>query len=160
LLRRTRRFRRTRKGIEVAIPDHERELLAGLVPQLRELLIGEDDPNLRRLFPTAYPDDPEQEDDYRGLVHDTLLEGRLAALDTFESSVRERTLTDDQPGCWMGSINDLRLVLGTRLDVSEDDVDIDPEHPEAAAFAVYHYLGWVLDDIVKVMIETLPPSAD
>jgi hypothetical protein len=156
LLRRSRRFKRTRKGIEVALPDAERELLAGLVPQLRELLLGDADPNLRRLFPTAYPTDPKQEDEFRSLVHDSLLEGRLAALDTLEATVRERTLTDDQLGCWMGSINDLRLVLGTRLDVSEDELEIDAMHPEAGAHAVYHYLGWVLDDIVKVMTETLP----
>ena len=48
----------------------------------------------------------------------------------------------------MGAVNSLRLVLGTRLDVSEDMDEVDPDHPEAPAFAVYQYLSFLLETIV------------
>jgi hypothetical protein len=160
VLRRARRFRRTRKGIEVAVPKEERELLAGLSEQLRELVLDGDDPSLHRLYPSAYQD-ARQEEEYRSLVRGSLVEGRLAALDVLDETLEAKTLTDEQLGCWMGAINDMRLVLGTRLDVSEEDVEIDPDDPEAPARVVYHYLGWLLEDIVTTMSAGLPePTQD
>jgi hypothetical protein len=155
VLRRSRRIRRTRKGIEVTVPNEERELLAGLSEQLRELLLEDADPSLKRLYPTAYEDE-RFEADYQSLVRGSLVEGRLAALDTLDETLHDKTLTEEQLGCWMGAINDMRLVLGTRLDVSEEDHDVDPDAPDAAARLVYHYLGWLLEEIVGVMAEGLP----
>jgi hypothetical protein len=157
-LRRAKRVKRTRKGIEVGVPDEERELLRQLAGQLRELLLADEDPNLRRLYPTAHPGDPRKDADYQSLVHGTLVEGRLAALDVLESTLDEKVLTEEQLGCWMGAVNDLRLVLGTRLDVQEDDQDVDPDAPDAAARYVYHYLGWLLEEIVEVMAAGLPDA--
>src|SRR5688572_455666 len=125
-MRRHRRIRRTRRGIEMSLPKEERELVGALVGQLRELLLDDLDltpdengaSHLRRLFPTAYVDDPQHERDYQSLVRGTLLEGRLAALDTIDATLDAKVLDDEQLGCWMGGVNDLRLVLGTRLDVS------------------------------------------
>lgn len=160
MIRRSRRVRRTRKGIEVSLPHEERELLAELSSQLRELLLADEDPNLARLYPVAY-DDPRADEEYRSMVRGSLIEGRLAALDTLDATVHEKVLTEEQLGCWMGAVNDLRLVLGTRLDVSEDDVEIDPNAPDAPARAVYHYLGWLLEEIVAVMAQGLPePTAE
>ena len=40
-----------------------------------------------------------------------------------EVQVTSVTVLDEtELGCWLTALNDLRLVLGTRLDVSEDDV--------------------------------------
>jgi hypothetical protein len=53
----------------------------------------------------------------------------------------------------MGAINDLRLVLGTRLDVSED-MDLDAladDDPLTPAFALYGYLGWLQEQIVAAL---------
>jgi hypothetical protein len=157
-LRRPRRVRRTRKGIEVSLPDEERELLTELAAQLRELILADEDPNLRRLYPTAHAQDARLDDEYQSLVHGTLVEGRLGALDTLDATIDAKVLTDEQLGCWMGAVNDLRLVLGTRLDVSEEDHDVDPDAPDAAARLVYHYLGWLLEEIVGVMAEGLPEA--
>ncbi|HEX7095493.1 MAG TPA: DUF2017 family protein [Acidimicrobiales bacterium] len=160
VLRRSRRIRRTRKGIEVSLPDEERDLLAELSAQLRQMLLDDEDPNLRRLYPNAY-DDPRADEEYRNMVRGSLVEGRLAALDTLDATVREKVLTEEQLGCWMGAVNNLRLVLGTRLDVREDEIDFDPNAPDASARAVYHYLGWLLEEIVTVMSQGLPePTSD
>ena len=51
----------------------------------------------------------------------------------------------------MQSVNALRLVLGTRLDVSEDDdgsEDLPEDHPDAPVWAMYHYLTFLLDRII------------
>jgi hypothetical protein len=149
-----RRVRRTRKGdYEVRLPQAERRLLATIVPQLRAV-VAEDagsaaDPNLRRLFPTAYPDDPALDREYHGLVADDLLARRLAALDTVAETVDATRLDEEQLLAWMGAVNDLRLVLGTRLDVSEDtDLSARADDPDADSLAVYAYLGHLLESIV------------
>ena len=152
-----RRVRRTRKGdYELRLPEPERRLLAALVPQLRAV-VAEDagaagDPNLRRLFPTAYPDEPELDREYRSLVSDDLLAHRLAALDTVAETVEATRLDEEQLVAWMGAVNDLRLVLGTRLDVSED-TDLSPaaDDPDADSLAVYAYLGILLESIVLAL---------
>jgi hypothetical protein len=151
-----RRVRRTRKGdFEIKLPEAERRLLGALVPQLRAALAeGEEatDPSLRRLFPTAYADDPELDAEYHGLVHDDLLERRRAALDTVEATVGATRLDEDALLAWMGAVNDLRLVLGTRLDVSEEtELAPDPEDPDAGPLAVYAYLGFLLESIVEAL---------
>jgi hypothetical protein len=151
-----RRVRRTRKGdFEIRLPDAERRLLGALVPQLRAALTeGEQatDPTLRRLFPTAYADDAALDAEYHGLVHDDLLARRLAALATVEATVDESRLDEEALLAWMGTVNDLRLVLGTRLDVSEEtDLAPDDDDPDAGPLAVYAYLGFLLESIVEAL---------
>jgi hypothetical protein len=152
----------------VSLPQVEHDLVRSLVPQLRELLAtgaSEGDPSLYRLFPTAYPNDPERDAGYQALVRDELLEKRFAALDVLEQTVEASksgtVLSGDDLGAWMRALNDLRLVLGTRLDVSEDDDGaVDPDDPDAPAWAVYHYLGVLVATIVDVLAGDLPDGDD
>jgi len=149
-----RRVRRTRKGdFEVRLPPEERELLRTVVPQLADLLTGDlDDPGLRRLFPTAYVDDPERDAAYQRLVRDELADRRRAAAATMVASVDATRLDEAQLHAWMGAVNDLRLVLGTRLDVSEEtDLVPDPDDPDAPLLALYGYLGLLLETLVDAV---------
>jgi hypothetical protein len=158
--RRGRRIERTRRGtFRLRIPPEERAVLETLPGQLRAVLAG-DDPNLRRLFPPAYPDDPEAESEYRDLTRRELLDGREQALEVMEATVRSDRLTEDQLVAWLSAINDLRLVLGTRLDVTEDPNDhlVPPEDPRAPAFALYHYLGWLQEEAVTALAAGLGPG--
>jgi len=150
------RIRRRSGGVyAVTISDEERELVANLVPQMRDLLVatGGDpagDPSIRRLFPTAYPDDARRDAEYQQLMRDDLLRTRLEQLEVFAGSVQSEQLTEDELQAWIASINTLRLVLGTRLDVAEDD-DLDSipaDEPERTHVAVYHYLGHLLGELV------------
>ena len=149
-----RPIRRTRRGdFDVRLGAQERELLASLVPQLRALLDGDtDDPALRRLFPVAYAEDPEREAEYRGLVRDDLADRRRAALGVLESTAHAERVDEETLLAWMAVVNDLRLVLGTTLDVSEDsEPELDPSDPSAPALAVYGYLGYLLENIVDAL---------
>jgi hypothetical protein len=154
---RRRWVRRTDPGrYAVRLGDQERELLGSLVDQLRSLLTETtDDPNVRRLFPTAYNDDAERDREYQQLARDELLVNRVAALDSVTASLGATELDEAQLTAWMSAVNDLRLVLGTTLDVAEDGLPPSPDDPEAATYAVYGYLTEVLDGIVQALAEGL-----
>jgi Domain of unknown function (DUF2017) len=150
-----RRVHRTRRGrYRLRLTDEEREVLRALPGQLREIL-DSDDPSLRRLHPPAYQDDPEREAEYRRLVRDDLLRQRLNALEVMEATIDAGSLDLEQMTAWLGAINDLRLVLGTRLDVTEEmhDEGIPPEDPRAASFALYRYLGLLEEQVVAAVAE-------
>jgi Domain of unknown function (DUF2017) len=159
---RRHRVQRTRRGTyEVHLPEPERALLSSLADQLRELLAETtDDPVVRRLFPTAYHDDAERDREYQQLVRDELLERRLAALATVEDTLEASELDEEQLNAWLRGLNDLRLVLGTRLDVSEAPLDVDADDPDAPAYAVYEYLGFLLSEVVDALSDGLPEPSD
>ena len=146
------RITRTKAGtFSIKLPEAERELLVGLSSQLRDLIVADDAPALHRLYPTAYLADPDRDAEYQQLVHGELLEKRLAAIDVLESTVNAKQLDEGQLHAWMGAINDVRLVLGTILDVSEDMDDLDSDDPRAGTFAVYGYLTHLLSQIVHAL---------
>jgi len=123
-----------------------------LVSQMREILAEDADPGLRRLYPTAYAEDAERDQEYQRLVHDDLLARRLAAFETVEETLGADRLDEEQVVAWMGALNDTRLVIGTKLDVSEDPTfDIADDDPDAPAYAIYAYLGWLLEQIVDAL---------
>jgi Domain of unknown function (DUF2017) len=131
------------------LSDAERQVLTRNLPVLRELISDPTDPRVRRLFPPTYLDDEEQQAEYYRLMHEELVTSKLAALDAFERTCDSTTLTDDELFGWMQSINSLRLVLGTMLDVGEDDRGfIDEDDPNLAAYEFYNYLSGLLDEIV------------
>ncbi|MCU1346841.1 MAG: hypothetical protein JWL70_3107 [Acidimicrobiia bacterium] len=142
-------IRRNRHGgVDLRLSSDERDLLLSLGPQLRALLTDTpQDPILKRLFPPAYVEDTEAESFYRLLARDELVNRRLANLDNLERAARADKLSPEEALAFLNALNDLRLVLGTRLEVTEDDdpSEIDPSDPEAGLHSVYHYLGWLLE---------------
>jgi len=139
-------------GYRLRLPPEERELLRSLPGQLRELL-RTDDPSLRRLFPPAYTDDPEADDEFRRLMRDELLEGKLAALRVVEQTADADHLTGEQLEGWLGALESLRLYLGTQLDVTEQtyEEELDPDDPSAPALALYGYLSWLQEQAVEAL---------
>lgn len=151
-----RRVRRTRRGdYALRLPEAERELLRRLPAQMRELLTEEEpDPATRRLFPPAYADPSHASHDaeYQRYMHDDLVQRRLAAAAVMEETLDAERLDEEQLTAWMSALNDLRLVLGTRLDVSEDGgPDLDESDPRAPLVALYHYLGWLQEQVVEAL---------
>lgn len=156
-----RRIRRTRQGdYRLRLPAHERTLLRSLPGQLR-VLLQSDDPALERLFPSAYPDDPARDAEFRDLVRGELLDRRLSAIEVMERTLEKDRLDEEELQAWVATINDLRLVLGTRLGVTEDlDLEAVPDDdPRAPAFALYAYLTWLEEQAVEELAAGLPPSS-
>lgn len=147
-----KRVKRTRGGhFLIRIPPEERDVLRHLPGQLQELL-ATDDPSLRRLFPPAYLDDDEKEAEYQELMRGDLLARHQAALVILAETIDADEVDEEQLTAWMAALNELRLVLGTRLDVTEDFEDgLDPEDPRAPAFGLYIYLGWLQEQVVAAL---------
>lgn len=138
-----RPIRRSRSGsYTVDLGPDERAVLGSLPAQMREALDARDDPSLRRLFPPAYasPEDSDKEEEYGRLMGDDLLAGHREALGVLESTASAPELTAGQLDGWLRALNSIRLLLGTRLEVGEDD-DTDPS--ASPAHALYHYLGYL-----------------
>ena len=134
--RQRRRIERRQNKFLVRMDAQERGLIRQLLGELRELLaLSPEDPRVRRLYPSAYADDAEFEDEYRSLTRDELQSGRLARIDAVEESVDAELLDIEQLGAWMQAVNSLRLVLGTMLDITDDDHELafDPNDPNAGA---------------------------
>lgn len=142
----------------VEILDSYRQAVASFMADLREMLLADNRDTLRRLYPSAYPDDKERSEEFAGLAHDQLLASRLDDLDLVEETIDADTLDGDQLNAWMKSANELRLVLGTQLDVSEDtDPEYDLDHPLAATYAIYRFLAHLIDDAANALTTSLPP---
>ncbi len=147
------RIHRTLRGeIRLHLPEQEQELLRELAAHTRELLRDDDDPALRRLRPSAY-DDPELEREYRELTGRQLADGRDRALAVVEQTVDGDVLSQDEADAWLRGLNDVRLVLGTRLDVTEDlDWDaLTEDDPRLPELAVYSYVSWIQEQLVAAV---------
>ena len=138
----------------------ERALLARLLGELRELVNDPVESSVvRRLFPAVYPDDAEREAEYQRLMREDLVSSRLAAVDVVESvlggSGRRVTLDDAQMQAFVQSVNAVRLVLGTLLDVGEDEDESRPELASSPEYQLYAYLSWLLDSAIQAMSRDL-----
>jgi hypothetical protein len=157
-------FERSGGGFTVNISRDEREVIGRLMDQLRALLTTSPptDDRIRRLFPAAYhaPSDRELDEEYQRLMRDELATSRLAGLDVVAHALAQRpgkSISSDEMMALLQALNSIRLVLGTLLDISEeDDLDaIDDGHPLSAEYHLYEYLNWLLDWAVRTAQEAL-----
>ena len=162
------RWKRFRPGpdetLVVSLAPEEMQLLEQLPSQLREVFDApESDPAAARLFPRAYldPTEEEAEAEFEALVQPELLRDRLDALELVTASFsravpagewREIALRPDDVSAWLGVLNDLRLVLGTRLGISEDERQVADDDPNIAAYAVYDWLTYLQGELVEQLL--------
>ncbi len=152
-------FRRENDGFAVTLPTPARDLLVNVAEQMRDVITGataDDDPAVARLFPPAYLDDPMRTIQFEQVAGDDLRDGRLERFDVLARTAHERWLTAAQMLDWMRAINDARIVLGVRLDVTEDtsfdDLEETDDAPDRAnAFQTYAYLSALLEMIVHAL---------
>ena len=149
---------RPRGGTAATDPDDLDDLDDLLGPGTR--LTTPDDPILARLLPDGYRDDPDAAGEFRRYTESSLRDAKRAAaqtlLDTLPSQGGPVKLNADEAQAWLRALNDVRLAIGTRLDVTEDFEEqlaaIDPEDPRAAAFEVYGWLGAVQASLVQALM--------
>ncbi|HEY6567617.1 MAG TPA: DUF2017 family protein [Actinomycetota bacterium] len=149
----------TRKGpdrFRVRMSSQERDTVTSFVAQLRLLLTSEDpssDPALARLFPAGVPDDVMANLEYEQRHGHDLLLGKLEALDTVDASIGKDELTEDEVLAWLGSLNAIRLVVGTRLEITEDSTERDfaDDERQAGLFEMYRYLTWLEGGIIEAL---------
>ena len=151
-----RPFRKRGARYAVSLSEPEREMLAEICRQSRALLEAEDpssDAAVARLFPPAYQDDPLQNLEFESALGDTPRNGKLDSLATVERTALATDLSEDELLDWMKVVNDARLVLGTRIEITEQATqrDFPPEHPDHDSFEVYVYLTWLEDRILHAL---------
>lgn len=138
---------------ELNLPPDQRDAVVHLLGELRELLThGDHDREpLVRLFPPSYVDDEEKQAEYRRLMRDDLVASRLRQIDLAEELLAvdgPDELAEHQVVALLQSINAVRVVLGTILDVGEDDDDDDLEDA-SAEHQLYAFLSWMLEWTVR-----------
>ncbi|GAC1442228.1 MAG: DUF2017 domain-containing protein [Mycobacteriales bacterium] len=171
------RFKKTRRGVEAKLEAVEAEVLAQCATELLELLGVEDeasddplaalvglppgqvaksdDPALARLFPDAYGDDPEASTDFRRYTESDLRAGKRAAasdalvrLQPLLAGGGKLVLDRDDADVWLGWLNDIRLVIGTRLGVTEDSSEAAPQDQLSVVFS---WLGWLQESLLSCL---------
>jgi hypothetical protein len=149
----SKRLRRTRKGIKVELPEEERELLRSVAHDMRAVLEAGDDPALDRLFPVAYLKDTEREAEWRALIRTELSDHHMAALGVVEETADAELLDEEQANAWLRALNQVRLLLGTRLEVTEegDERPVSVDDPRAPGFALYDYFAFLQDQLVDAL---------
>ena len=144
-------------------PD-ERGFLVNLLAELKDLLTSDETeasaPLLHRLFPPAFHDDPEKEAEYQRLMREELVASRVAAIDSVTALLSpvddaalapSITLSEPELMAFMQSLNAIRLVLGTMLDITDDESSDDAETEDSYEFGLYEHLGWILEFTVRAL---------
>lgn len=135
------------------------------------------DPVLARLFPSAYEDETLSTE-FRRYTEASLREAKRADAQTLLETLGEPQphepggpggmggqgrpsrpgrveLTEEQAQAWLRALNDVRLALGTRLDVTEEvhtEIAGMPEDdPRFPAFVTYDWLTYLQDTLVRAL---------
>jgi Domain of unknown function (DUF2017) len=167
--------------IHVTLEPEERMVLSGFAREVAQMLGGvaaadadplaamvgmgsqppsaaPEDPALRRLLPDAY-DDPDGAAEFRRLTDDKLRRGKASSLtrlaDDVESSDGTVDLDDDGADAWVQALNDVRLVLGVRLEVDDDAGTwrraLPPDDPRKPLVSAYDWLAGVQEMLLSAM---------
>jgi hypothetical protein len=121
-----------------------------------------EDPALRRLLPDAYADDDAAAGEFRRLMDGELRRQKTEALDELRGAIDGNDvaglkvrLAPQQAEQWLQALTDIRLVLGTRLDVTEDldalHLRIGTDDLLAPLLAAYEWLGWLQESVVLAL---------
>lgn len=118
-----------------------------------------EDPVVARLLPDAYRDDPEASSEFRHYTERSLRSQKAAAARIVLATLPPRggriRLSEEEAQAWLRALNDVRLALGTRLDVSDDFEDqvaeMEPDDPRSAAVGIYQWLAFLQETLVQAL---------
>jgi len=110
-----------------------------------------EDEVLQRLLPDAYASDDEASAEFRRFTERSLRDGKAAdaklVIEAVESSGEDVEVGADEQLAWLRAINVLRLALGTRLGVEQDDYEVweamDPDDPRRVTYDIYDWLAYL-----------------
>lgn len=149
--------------LDLVTPPHSAtsdDPLAAIVGNMDEPVAAPDDVALARLFPDAYRDDPESAQDFRRFTeHDLRLEKCARARSVQDSIVTndegDATFVVDEESAliWLGFLNDVRLILGTRLGITEDWQEglesMSVSDPRIGLFHLYDWLTYIQETLIQ-----------
>jgi hypothetical protein len=147
------------------LADEDADPLEALTAMQPTEVVAPVDPVMRRLLPDAYRDDPEAAGEYRRLMDADLRLQKAAALRRVLDDLAARgtrkggelrfELDDEAVGSWLYALTDVRLVLGTTLDVTEEmeaeRASLEPGSPRSMQLGIYDWITWLQDAIVQAV---------
>lgn len=145
---------------ESSSPPDELEQITGMKTGSTE---RPDNATLQRLLPDfSKPDDADPDVDslnaaLRALHEPEIIESKRVAaqqlLDTVPEDGGRFELTEEAANAWIAAVNDIRLSLGTMLDIRPDGPDRLPDdHPLAAHLDVYQWLTVLQEYLVLALM--------
>jgi hypothetical protein len=113
-----------------------------------------EDEVLRRLLPDAYSENDESAAEFRRFTERGLRDGKagdakrvLDAVEDPDAVAEGIEIDSDDQLVWLRAINDLRLALGTRLGVEQDDYEfwenLAEDDPRRITYDLYDWLGYL-----------------
>jgi len=146
-------------AVRVRLEEHEAAVLRNLLSEMEALLSsgGPGDPVLERIFPRAYTNESEEKA-YRDLTGTELENSKRNALNVLGQGIGDAgavdlPLSNEEADDWLTALTDLRLAIGTRLDVTEESMsrELDPDDEKSPAMAVLHWLGWMQESMLEII---------
>ena len=182
-------FQRTATGrVVLRVDDVERGLLMSVARQVMDLVqpadpspdqdplaaqlgwldgdVGiSDDPAVARLLPDAY-DDPDDARDFRRFTENDLRQSKMqhamTVVEEIERSGEKVAVTSTDS--WLGLLNDARIAIGTRIQISEDNHEelagLPDDDPRSGLFHVYDWLTFLQESLVRCMAPALYGFSD
>ena len=182
-------FQRTATGrVVLRVDDVERGLLISVARQVMDLVqpaeaspdqdplaaqvgwvdgdVGiSDDPAVARLLPDAY-DDPDDARDFRRFTENDLRQAKMQhAMTVVEEIERSgEKVSVASTNSWLGLLNDARIAVGTRIQISEDNHEelagLPDDDPRSGLFHVYDWLTFLQESLVRCMDPALYGFSD
>ena len=145
-------------GMGISLAADDQVQLAGGVPAPR-------DPALDRIFPTANREDDQIAAEFRQLTEQGLRARKTANLDTAIAALahledQKVTLDQAQAVALVIALTDVRLVLGERLGLKQDEdleligeqvSSLEEDDPAVYALAVYDFLTWLQETLAYAL---------
>ena len=154
-------------SVDAKLQAEEAEVVLRMASDILDELEDVDDPGLRRLFPPAYEQDPKADEEFRSLTKDDLIERKKLAVNMVIKSIEHgktkrgvwsARLDEETAHSWLGVVNDARLIMGTRLNVTEDDYgDLPSSNPQ---MNLYVYLTALEGALIEALEVGLPPAIE
>jgi len=162
-------FRRQGQQCVAAFAHDEVKVLRKVASEIVALMMDgfdHSDPVVGRLFPDVYPDLPDDSAEFRLYTESDLKSGKIDQAGAIlaklpEDGPGEVRLDNEEAEAWLRAINDARLAMGTRLEITSD-TDIsdelddavlhDPASSRVFQLSVYAYLGYLQESLLNAMI--------
>jgi hypothetical protein len=129
------------------------------------------DPALLRLLPDADSSDPQRSAEYRRLTERDLRESKLHSIRIALHSLGQHpgpiSLDSTAAGAWMRALTDVRLVLASRVGITNDEDaerllggDADVSETSEAILSLYELTTWLQEHLTQFMLDGLPDAED
>lgn len=143
------------------------EMLVALPDNLRKLLeeMDGDSPVIKRLFPAA-SSDAEVNEEFQELAAQDIRNRKLENLTIFEQTLngarREKVvklvfvkITAEEFEFWVGFLNDMRLLLGTDIGITDDYWDAEAAYEETGdeRIVLYGYLSYLQGKLLAIHMD-------